>query len=179
MRIPNYICLHHSAVSHAKNKDQFKANNRYHMSKWFFKSSLGYFLGYNYEISSKGKIYHARADGETTAACPQGNMNDGRAVHICLDGNFNTEKPTDKQIYALRDLLRKLVTTYKIERNNIVYHKDFGNTACPGSYMDGEKDFVRDLVLWSSKPPKQPLPNNKELILDLLKKITNLIKEKL
>lgn len=173
-----YIMIHHSAVSHAKNKDQFKANNRYHKVKWNFKSSLGYYLGYNYEISAKGKVRQARKDGEKTAACYQSGMNDGRAIHIVLDGNFDIEKPTAKQIFALRDLLQKLVKKYGQEKSSLVYHSDYAPKTCPGKYLQGDRDFIRGLA-WPKEerlPEKQNLENQiKKILKEAYNKICQLI----
>ena len=143
MNIPSNIMIHHSAVMHAKNPDQFLANNSYHKNKWNFKSSLGFFLGYNYEISALGRIRQARVEGETTAACYQKSMNDGRCIHICLDGNFEIEKPTDDQVDSLRFLLMGLMCNFSIVRENIFFHKQFANTACPGKNL--KLDFIRSL----------------------------------
>jgi len=172
MKKPDYACLHHSGVSHEKNKDQFKANNAYHRAKWNFKSSLGYYLGYNYEISAKGKVRQARADGETTAAVWQEGMNDGRCVHICLDGNFDIEKPTAQQIYALRDLLKRLKTEHGIKSTNFKYHSDFANKTCPGKNLQEDRDFITRLA-WERE--STPEPNLKKQIYDHLNELTKLI----
>lgn len=144
MQKPKYIMIHHSAVSYDKNANQFVANNNYHKSQWNFKSSLGYYLGYNYEIAKSGLKKQARQDGEQTAACYQGNMNSGQCIHICLDGNFDLEKPAPAQIYALRDLLKELVKKYGINKDNIVFHNKFAQKTCPGKNVD--LMFVRSLV---------------------------------
>jgi N-acetylmuramoyl-L-alanine amidase len=156
MKKPTLICIHHSAVSHDKNADQFVANNNYHKAKWNFKSSLGFYLGYNYEIAKNGKITQARRDGEPTAAAYQswalygvvprwtGNMNDGRAIHICLDGNFDIEKPAPEQIYALRDLLKRLTKLYSIPKGNIYFHRNFASKTCPGKALD--LNWIRNLI---------------------------------
>lgn len=173
-----FLMVHHSAVSHQKNPDQFKANNNYHKAKWHFKSALGYYLGYNYEISAKSKVRQARKDGEQTAACYQNQMNDGRCIHICLDGNFNTEKTTPQQIYALRDLLRRLVKKYGIDKNNIIFHKDYAPTACPGSTMD--INFIRSLVSPNAIPEASKPSIDKEIkqkLLDINNQITTLIEK--
>lgn len=144
MQKPKFIMIHHSAVSYGKNADQFKANNNYHKTQWNLKSSLGYYLGYNYEIAKSGLKRQARQDGERTAACYQNDMNSGQCIHICLDGNFDIEKPTPAQIYALRDLLKALVKKYGISKDNIVFHAQFASKTCPGKNMDIM--FVRSLV---------------------------------
>jgi len=185
MKTPTLIQIHHTAVSYDKNPDQFIANNNYHKSTnaqyaktWSaYKSSLGYYLGYNYEIAKNGKLYKAREDGETTAACYQKNMNDGRCIHIALDGNFDIEKPNPPQIYALRDLLQKLVLKYAIKRDNIVFHNMYANKSCPGGNLDLE--FVRDLAGNAALPDvkKKDQENKKEKLTKLLEEVLKLIKE--
>ena len=108
---------------------------------WNFKSSLGFYNGYNYEISKGGIIKQARKDGERTAACYQGNMNDGRCIHMALDGKFDIEQPQPAQIYALRDWLKAKVKEHGINKDNIVGHKNYANKTCPGQNLD--MNFVR------------------------------------
>ena len=166
--------IHHSAVSHERHPDQFINNNNYHRSLWRFKSSLGYYLGYNYEITKKGVFRQARRDGERTAACYQNKMNDGRCIHICLDGNFDIEKPAPAQIYALRDLVRRLVKKYGINKDNIVFHNQFAPKSCPGQNMD--LNFVRGLVSPNViKKQSNSVDYKKEIIdsLDYTKRLVN------
>lgn len=173
-----FLMIHHSAVSHQKNSDQFKANNNYHKAQWNFRSSLGFYLGYNYEISAKGRVRQARKDGEQTAACYQNQMNNGQCIHLCLDGNFDIQKSTPQQIYALRDLLRKLVKKHSINKNNIVFHRHYSQTNCPGSNMD--INFIRSLVspnviIEASKPSiNQEI---KQKLLDINNQLTTLIEK--
>jgi hypothetical protein len=129
------VMLHHSAVSYSKNPDQFEANNEYHKAQWNFKSSMGLYLGYNYEISSAGQVRQARKDGEVTAACYQKNMNNGQCIHICLDGNFDQEKPTPIQIYALRDLIKDLIKKNPTIKN-LYGHCQYATKTCPGKNFD-------------------------------------------
>lgn len=136
--------LHHTAVSYEKNSDQFVANNNYHKAQWNFKSSIGFYLGYNYEIAKNGKIYKARKEGETTAACYQANMNNGCCIHVALDGNFDIEKPMPAQIYALRDLMKKLVKDFNIKKENIVFHNTYAPKSCPGINLD--LNFIKSMV---------------------------------
>ena len=162
--------IHHSSVSHSQNADQFEANNRIHKGRWQFVSSLGFYLGYNYEIAKNGRIRQARKDGEKTVACYQKDMNNGQCIHICLDGNFDIEKPVSTQIFALRDLLKKLVQQYKIEKTNIVFHRDYSSTACPGKNMD--INFIRSLV-----QTVQVAGNDKEKLIKLLNEVMVLAKK--
>lgn len=165
---PTYIMIHHSAVSYDKNPDQFVANNNYHKSMWNFKSSLGFYLGYNYEISKVGVVRQARKDGERTAAAYQENMNDGRCIHVCLDGHFDNEKPTPEQIFALRDLLRRLVKEHGINKDNIVFHNKYAPKTCPGKNID--ITFIKSLVSPNAvKEEVHPVFNKKEDLIKILR----------
>lgn len=141
---PSCIMIHHTAISITKNPDQFKATNIYHQIKWSVKSIKGFFNGYHYEITANGKIKQARVDGERAVACWQKRMNDGRCIHICLDGNFDLEKPKPEQIYALRDLLRKLAIKYQISKDFIYFHRDFAKKTCPGININSK--FIKSLL---------------------------------
>ena len=160
--------IHHSAVSYDKNPDQFEANNNYHKTLWNFKSSLGFYLGYNYEISKAGLVRQARKDGEQTAAAYQDSMNDGRCIHICLDGHLDNEKPTDHQIFALRDLLRKIVKEHGINKDNIIFHNKVANKSCPGANMD--LTFIKSLVSPNAVPEANyPAFNAKDELIKTLR----------
>jgi len=169
MTKPTYILIHHSAVLNS-NVEQLGGINNYHKDKWNFKSSLGSYIGYNYLIEFNGKVNQTRANGETTAACYQKGMNDGRCIHICLTGNLDVNKPKDPQVFALRDLLKKLTKEFDISKDNIVFHKDYSSTVCPGKYMN--LDFVRGLV-GEAKPKKVKITTTK----GQLTKIRNLLDE--
>ena len=175
---PSYIMIHHTAVSYDKNKDQFKANDNYHRSQWNFKSSMGFYLGYNYEIAKNGKVRQARQDGETTAACYQSRMNDGRCIHIAIDGNFDIEKPAPTQIFALRDLMKQLVAKYSIEKKNIVLHKDYATKSCPG--MNVDINFIRSMIYPEAvKEVEKTVPtlDTKEQIIKLMQDLLALVKK--
>ena len=165
-----FIMIHHSAVSFSKNSDQFEANNRVHKGRWNFVSSLGFYLGYNYEIAKNGRVRQARKDGEKTAACYQNDMNNGQCIHICMDGNFDIEKPEAAQVFALRDLLKKLVKQYNIAKEKIIFHRDYASKSCPGKNVD--INFVRSLV-----QTVKVESGNKEKLIKLLGEVLELAKK--
>lgn len=144
MKIPQFIVIHHTAVSWKKNPDQANATNNYHKNKiWGYTanktpirtpvSSLGFYGGYNYEIAADGKVTQFRKDGETTVAQYQQNMNDGRAISICIDGFFDLEDPTPEQRAALKTLVSEKMAFYGIPSVNIFPHRHFAIKTCPGT----------------------------------------------
>lgn len=144
MKTPQYIFIHHTAVSWQKNPDQWKATNEYHKNKnwgtaakplWTPISSLGFYGGYNYEVAANGSVHQFRKDGEVTVAQYQKDMNDGRAISICLDGEFDSELPTEEQKKAVAELLQIKMKAYNIPITNVFCHRHVAPKTCPGSKL--------------------------------------------
>lgn len=129
-----YIFVHHTAVSYAVNPDQWEQTNVYHRDERQFPiSSLGLYVGYNYEIAKDGTVRQARKDGEETAAVKGYNF---CSLSICLDGNFDIELPTPMQVMALKNLLKQKSAQYGVPLANILPHRHFANKTCYGSKLD-------------------------------------------
>jgi N-acetyl-anhydromuramyl-L-alanine amidase AmpD len=140
---PKFIIIHHSAVSREANAKQFEAIKRNHISKGWGD------IGYHFLIDPNGKLNFGRKETAIGAHCSHGGMNN-KSIGICLAGNFEIEKPTDHQIFMLRDALQMLSYRFKIPRARILGHKETGAaTACPGKNL--AMDFVRNLTILSGK----------------------------
>lgn len=94
-------------------------------------SSLGSYVGYNYEIAANGQIRQARQEGEVTAAVIAFNLN---SVSICLDGNFDVEMPTQGQCDALARLILQIMARHAVQLENIHPHR-FACGNPPGSVL--------------------------------------------
>jgi hypothetical protein len=60
-------------------------------------------------------------------------------IGICLIGNFDRAAPTDKQLAAVRGLVKTLAARYEIPTKRVVRHRDVGATACPGKFFPWEQ----------------------------------------
>lgn len=71
-----------------------------------------------------------------------------RGIGICLVGNLDKEELTAKQFTSLVDLTRQLMSTYGIDKGNILFHGEIENeqTACPGKNFPKER-FLKALDL--------------------------------
>lgn len=111
------LILHHADAQHCTIKDV----HGWHKNKGW----AG--IGYGYFISKTGKIYKGRPDRYVGANCTGHNA---KSIGICLEGDFDVEKPTDIQIEALRWLVARIKGAY----GGIKYiynHKDLMATRCP------------------------------------------------
>jgi len=141
------LILHHSAISRTKNNHQFEAINNYHKKKWNFKSKFGYYIGYAYLIEPNGEVIQGRYENEAGAHCKGQNNS---SVGICLTGNFDREEPTDEQIKALSELVKKLLKKYKLKESDIKFHREYCLNAdgkpyksCPGNLI---KDNFKNMI---------------------------------
>ena len=129
--IPNKIIVHHSADS--SQGDQFFKIDTYHRERGFPKSEIGYFVGYHFVINRLGNVTRARKDTEEGAHTIGQNLS---SLGICIEGNFDTELPSEAQEKSLALLLRGMCEKYKIPANQIFPHRAFRNTSCYGSGLD-------------------------------------------
>jgi len=131
-----WLIIHHEAGNNG-----FESVNEYHRQKWNFKSSLGYYIAYQYYIDKSGRIYQGRADTDEGIHCKSMNKS---SIGICLQGNFSQELPTENQKRALEVLMSELCNKYSIPLKRIVPHRFFRNTECYGKLITD--NWARDLI---------------------------------
>lgn len=114
---PDKIIYHHSAREYWSPE----GINEYHKSRGW----IG--IGYNYYIRKDGSIYGARPENSEGAHTKGENS---KSIGICLEGNFEEEELTKKQIDSLINLSVYISLKYDIYK--IIGHKDVYETLCPG-----------------------------------------------
>jgi LysM repeat protein len=127
-----YIIIHHSATQEGDSL----AFNQYHLKRGFPGG-----IGYDFVIDN-GTL--SKVDGQIEATprwlkqqegrhCKASHMNQ-KGVGICLVGNFNQGRVTEKQMAALVYLTEILCRYYKIPGKNILGHCQVpgADTDCPG-----------------------------------------------
>lgn len=112
-----YIILHHSASS----KMNIEDIHNYHLSKGW----AG--IGYHYFIDENGALHEGRPENTVGVHCKGYNH---CSIGICLQGNFEIEHVTEKQMYSLRTLIQSLLKAYP--KSQIKLHRELNSTKCPG-----------------------------------------------
>lgn len=128
----NYIIIHHSATKNG-NVEIFR---KAHKAKGWRNVGYHYVIG-NGTNSGDGQIEKGRAETETGAHCSAGGMNT-KGIGICLVGDFETQRPTAKQMQSLEGLVRDIMSRWKIPAENVLGHREVGGAAtlCPGKNFD-------------------------------------------
>jgi hypothetical protein len=176
-----YIVIHHSAFQSKAN--QLQGINNYHKAKWNMKSTLGWYVGYNYLIDVDGKTINTRAIGEETMAQVGHNLD---SISICLAGDFNRNLPSKAQKRSLRTLMAILEKQYPEAEPKL--HRDVqANRTCPGrlfttDYLDV---IIRGLFVEADdedKAKKKAIENELRksitLLRALVRKLQDLLKAK-
>ncbi|MFH1032061.1 MAG: peptidoglycan recognition family protein [Chloroflexota bacterium] len=140
--LPLYLIVHHTASS--RDKTTLQDVDNWHRARWpNFRSSLGFFVGYQYLILSNGRVLQTRRDNEE-GAHTLGGYNQ-KAIGICLTGNFMVEEPSPEQLSALQPLLDKLKKDYNIADEKILGHREVWATDCPGKNLMKWLNLYRQL----------------------------------
>ena len=133
-----YIVLHHSATEGAT----VEAIDAAHRAR---KDSAGkpwLGIGYHFVVGDGRGI----ADGlieptfrwrdQIHGAHAGDRLHNDAGIGICLVGNFDEHPPTERQIASTKELIKDLCTTYGIEDENVLVHKELSATNCPGKHFD-------------------------------------------
>lgn len=136
---PKIIIFHHTAIK----KISAEEIDKLHRNKGWEG------IGYHYFITKDGTIYVGRPEKAEGAHTIGKNK---ESIGICVEGNLEEEEMTLNQIASAENLAEYLCLKYDIE--DILQHKDFANTLCPGKNfaINEIKDFViKDLKNLSKK----------------------------
>lgn len=112
-------------------------------------------IGYNYIIDQQGNIYEGRFGGEMVVGAHSGTGNFG-SIGIALLGNYQDNEPPEAVLNALVKLIKNKAQLYNIDTTgssmfrgeftyNILGHKDFMSTACPGEKLYDLIPLIREL----------------------------------
>jgi N-acetylmuramoyl-L-alanine amidase len=155
---PYFLIVHHSGGT---DQDPKADSSNYtveqcdsdHKSRGFPRSSLGYYVGYQYFIYKDGIVKKCREDTEIGAHTNQivnGKSMNAQSIGICLAGNFDTTLPTEAQKQALARLLKEKMVLWSIPVSNIYPHRHYATyKSCYGDLLSDT--WARELVT----PPLQ------------------------
>ncbi len=138
---PKYIILHHTA---GPMNQTFEAINAYHKQRFNFKSTLGFYVGYQYLITSDGAVHQARKDTEEGAHTIGYNQN---SIGISVTGWFDDGHdglPNEKQQETLARLLVEKLEQWNLKFEDIKFHREFAAKSCPGLHIT--KEWVNQLI---------------------------------
>lgn len=128
--VPVKIIVHHTADSSAG--PQFDKVDEYHKQRGFYRSSMGYYVGYHYLIERDGSVRQAKEDHEEGCHTIGENIS---SLGICLSGNFDIELPSQEQIDALGRLMVSKIAQLNIAEEAVFPHRKYAIKDCYGTRL--------------------------------------------
>jgi len=135
-----YITIHHTATPQKKTTAiEKKMQNLQNFSQSSSRLASGklkpvwFDVPYHYYIAVDGKI----AEGRELKFVGDTNTDYDPTGHalVVVEGNFETEQPSDEQLKSLRELTAWLSVIHKVPASEIKAHNDYTSTACPGKKL--------------------------------------------
>lgn len=130
-----YIVIHHSGV----NLGNVKSMDRYHREERHMEHGLAYhFVIGNGNGMGDGEVaatrrWSGQLDGGHLASEAQNKV----AIGICLVGNFDQRKPTERQMESLQALVEALLKRCRLSPAAVKTHQQINivKTRCPGRFF--------------------------------------------
>jgi len=129
---PQHIVVHHSITPRDQDPNRAEQGiNNTHKERFNFKSSLGWYVGYQYIIYGNGEIRQYRKDSEPGAHTKEQDMN-YQSIGVCLTGNFDAEMPSPQQVATLTKFLKDkskqlIIKSILPHRHYAPYKSCYGN----------------------------------------------------
>lgn len=134
----NDIILHCSATPEGKDYT-IRDIDKWHKQRGFSK------IGYHYVIYRDGTINTGRQESEIGAHCVNHNSH---SIGICYIGGLDAtgkiakDTRTDKQKFSLVQLVKKMMSCYNLNKDNIHCHNQYDKKDCPSFKIE---DFKKEL----------------------------------
>ncbi|MFI4861671.1 MAG: peptidoglycan recognition family protein [Phycisphaerales bacterium JB063] len=100
-------------------------------------------IGYHYIIDRAGRVWEGRDLRYQGAHVRNNNENN---IGVMTLGNFDRQSPTQAQLNALFDTVRRLKRQHNIARASVRSHQEINSTACPGRNLQRHMDALRRYV---------------------------------
>ncbi len=162
------IIIHHTGTNNAtyegySDEEIMRAIYKYHTNIKHWGD-----IGYNFVISPHGKIFEGKAGGDFIIGGHTYCANT-QTIGISVMGNYETDHINDLQLQALKKLVTALSKKYNITPQHkstflgkytydLVGHKDYGKTLCPGKNLYKYLDILRKYTPHISQPSSIPTP---------------------
>ncbi len=134
-----YIVIHHSGLD----EGTLKGIDRYHREARHMENGLAYhfLIGNGHGLGDGDIAVGNRWKQQLAGGHLHSEAQNQVALGICLIGNFDNTKPTEKQLLSLEALLRALMKRCQLTTAAVKTHQQVNvvNTKCPGSKFPTRK----------------------------------------
>jgi LysM repeat protein len=138
-----YVVIHHSGtdMGSAKGMDEYHRTQRHMENGLAYHFVIGNGQGMGDGTTAIGHRWTGQINGGHLAS----EFLNAKSLGICLVGNFDASKPTEKQLDALHALVAALMTRCKLSTSAVKTHQQINtvHTRCPGKLFPVEELLKR------------------------------------
>jgi len=128
------LVIHHSAGG------SWESILKYHEEKgWGDKSAYHWFV-------EKDGVVRAGRDEADYSPATQSWIANHSGIHICVDGSFDQEEPSQEQLNTLKKMVQAKMKIYGIKPENVIGHRDVNVTVCPGDNLYSKLSAMADII---------------------------------
>lgn len=132
------IYIHHDAIPTGGN--HLSLVNVQHKSKGYPRSTLGFWVFYQYFIERDGALIQCRPEMDPSVVFKKAHEN---SIPVCLAGDLNSTLYRPAQQATLLKLFKSFRLTHGTTALDIKEHRDYQATSCPGaSYKRGHYAYM-------------------------------------
>lgn len=179
-----FVTIHHSAVkgvpaNRAELLRRLTAHEAFHKTKNYphTRGELGFtYLLYHFAVAGDGAVIPTQQPAyrlwHATDLYKGADSANAWGFGILLEGNFDVEKPTQKQLEAAAQIIRTWNTTHKTKlviRSHQECARPLYDTSCCGKNCD--VNTIRTLVEQNTPAPAPPAGNEQHARLDVLAEV--------
>ena len=137
----NRVTVHHDGMTSFTTTAQSAAAARIEAIRRAHRGQNWGDIGYHFLIDPSGRVWEGRPLAWQGAHVK--NNNEGN-IGICVLGNYERQRVTDRQVYALDNFLASTMRQYGIAKNRVYTHRELRSTACPGRSLQARMDSLRN-----------------------------------
>lgn len=100
-------------------------------------------IGYHFIVDRAGRVWEGRPVRYQGAHVSRNNENN---IGVMTLGNFDQQSPTQAQLNALFDTVKRLKQQHRVRSGNVKSHQEIRPTACPGRNLQRHMDALRRYV---------------------------------
>lgn len=136
IRVPHRIkkiTLHHTGSTVPLDADEDASEKVRALQQWSMEHRNWWDLPYHFLVDLNGNVYEGR--DLRYAGDVNGNYDPRGHLKIAAIGNYNLQKPSEKQLKSIAKLINWATTKYSISFDEIYGHDEWANTSGPGKHI--------------------------------------------
>ena len=135
-----YLTVHHEGMDAFRYSDMRSTASRIEGIRKAHRGRGWGDIGYHFIVDRAGRVWEGRPMRFQGAHVKDKNFAN---IGVLALGNFDLQRPTQKQLAAVSRYCQQLMIDFRIPINKLKTHQEWAPTACPGRHLQSYMDSAR------------------------------------